>query len=78
MTPKNVNSHIIEDLVDKEGDESSVAEARRMMIIMFTELKEELKEDIQKQHNESQENVDKKFKKSQKQLNKHKEDFNKH
>jgi molybdenum-dependent DNA-binding transcriptional regulator ModE len=56
MTLQKANNHTIEDLVDSEGDESSVAEVRRMMIRMFNELKE----DIQKQFNESQENMDKK------------------
>jgi hypothetical protein len=49
----------LEDLVESEGDESSVADIRKMMIRMFDKLKEELKEDIQKQLNESQENIDK-------------------
>jgi hypothetical protein len=39
--------------VEREGYESSVADVRRMMIRMFNELKE----DIQKQLNESQENM---------------------
>jgi hypothetical protein len=42
--------------VESESDESSVADVRRMMIITFNELKD----DIQKQLNESQENTDKK------------------
>jgi hypothetical protein len=36
-----------------------------MTIRMFNEIIEELKEDIQKQLNESQENLDKKLKKTQ-------------
>jgi hypothetical protein len=51
MTPQNVANHTIEDLMDSEGDESPLV--RRMMIRMFNELTEELKEDIQKQLNES-------------------------
>jgi hypothetical protein len=51
MTPQNVTNHTIEDLMDSEGDESPLV--RRMMIRMFNELTEELKEDIQKQLNES-------------------------
>jgi hypothetical protein len=34
--------------VESEGDESPVADIRRMMIRMFNEFKMELKEDIQK------------------------------
>jgi phage-related tail protein len=34
------------------------ADLRRMMIRMFNELKEELKENMQKQLNEYQENID--------------------
>jgi hypothetical protein len=34
----------IEDLMESEGDESSLADLRRMMIRMFDEVKEELKE----------------------------------
>jgi hypothetical protein len=49
----------LEDLVESEGDESSVADIRKLMIRLFDKLKEELKEDIQKQLNESQENIDK-------------------
>jgi hypothetical protein len=46
--------------VENEGDESSVADIRKM-VKMFSELKEEHKEDIQKQLSESQENMDKKI-----------------
>jgi hypothetical protein len=49
-------------LVKIEGDKSSVADIRRMMIRMFYELKE----NIQKQLNEFQENTDKKLEKTQK------------
>jgi hypothetical protein len=41
--------------VDSEGDESADAEIRRMVTRMFKELKE----DLQKQIHESQENTDK-------------------
>jgi SOS response regulatory protein OraA/RecX len=47
MTAQKINNHTIEDLVDSEGDESSVAEAKRMITRMFKELKE----DVQKQLN---------------------------
>jgi DNA-binding transcriptional MerR regulator len=63
-------------MVEHEGNKFPVAEVRRM-IRMFNELKAELKEDIQKQLNESQENMDKKLEKTQKQLNEMKEDVNK-
>jgi molybdenum-dependent DNA-binding transcriptional regulator ModE len=69
---KKTNNNIIEDLVESEGNESAVADLRRM-IRTFSELKEI----IQKQLSESQENMDKKVEKSQKQLNELKEDFNK-
>jgi predicted nuclease with TOPRIM domain len=42
---------------------------------MFNEFRKELKEDIQKQLNESQENMAKKLEKAQTQLNEFKEDF---
>jgi hypothetical protein len=45
--------------MDSDGDEFPVAAVRRMMIRIFNELKEEVKEDIQQQFNESQENTDK-------------------
>jgi hypothetical protein len=54
MMPQKVSNHTIEDLVDSEGDESSVAEVRRMITIMFKELKK----DLQNQLNESQENTE--------------------
>jgi hypothetical protein len=41
-TPQKTNSNIIQDLVESEGDESSVADNRKMMIRMFNVLKEEL------------------------------------
>jgi hypothetical protein len=43
MIPQMVtDNHKIEDLVDGEGDESPVAEVRRMMLRMFNELKEDI------------------------------------
>jgi hypothetical protein len=48
MTPQKTNNNIIEDVVESEGDASPVAYLRRMMIRMFSELKEELKENMQK------------------------------
>jgi hypothetical protein len=69
ITPKKVNNHIIEDLVDSEGEEASFSEFKGMMIKMFKELKG----DIQKQFNEFQESMDKKLEKTQKQLNELKE-----
>jgi hypothetical protein len=51
ITPQKTNNHIIEDLVENEGNEFSVADVRRMMVTMFSKLKEELKEGIQKQLN---------------------------
>jgi hypothetical protein len=57
MTPQNIYNYTIEDLVDSEGDKTSVSELRRMMIRVFKELKE----NIQKQINKSQENMDKKL-----------------
>jgi hypothetical protein len=52
MTPQKSNNHKTEVLVDNE-----FAEVRRMMIRMFNKLKDEHKEDIKKQLNESQENA---------------------
>jgi predicted ester cyclase len=52
-TPQKPNNHTIKDLVESEGDKSSVAAFRKMMIRMFNELKEEHKEEKQKQLNES-------------------------
>jgi hypothetical protein len=37
--------------VESEGEEFPVADIRRMIIRMFNELKQKLKEDIQKQLN---------------------------
>jgi hypothetical protein len=53
MTPQKVNNHTIEDLADSERDEYSGAEVRRIITRMFKDLKME----IQKQLNESQENM---------------------
>jgi hypothetical protein len=55
MTPQKVNNYIIENVVDSEGDDS-FAKARRKITRMFKEIKE----DLQKQLNESQDNIDKK------------------
>jgi hypothetical protein len=41
MIPQKSNKNIIEDLVGNKGDESPVADVRRMMIQMFNELKED-------------------------------------
>jgi hypothetical protein len=57
MSPQSIYNYTIEDLVDSEGDKTSVSELRRMMIRVFKELKE----NIQKQINKSQENMDKKL-----------------
>jgi predicted SpoU family rRNA methylase len=68
----------MEDLMESEEDESLVADLRRMMIRMFKEFKVEIKENMQKQLNEYQGHTDlKKLKKTQKQLNEFREDFNK-
>jgi hypothetical protein len=61
MTPQKTNNNVIKDLMESEGDESPVADIRRMIIRMINELKEKCKEDIQKQFNEYQENMDKKL-----------------
>jgi hypothetical protein len=57
--------------VESEEHESPVGNLRRMMIKMFNELKE----GIQTQLNEFQENMYKKLGKTQKQLNELKKDF---
>jgi hypothetical protein len=51
--------------MEREGNESSVADHSRMMISMFNELKE----NIQKQLKEFQENTNQKLERTQKQLN---------
>jgi hypothetical protein len=58
VTLQKTNNNIIEDLMESYGDESPVADLKRMMIRMFKELKEELKEIMKKTHNEYQENMD--------------------
>jgi hypothetical protein len=55
--------------MDNKGDESSVADIRRMMITMFNELKG----DTLKQLKEYQDNVDKKLGKTE--TNELKQDF---
>jgi hypothetical protein len=57
MTLQKVHNHTIEDLVDSEGDESSVSVVQNMMIRKFKEFKD----DIQKQLNEFQDTVAKKL-----------------
>jgi hypothetical protein len=47
MTPQKTSNNIIEDLVESEGDETPVADLRRIMINMFNELKEEHAKTIQ-------------------------------
>jgi hypothetical protein len=64
-TPQLANSNIIEDLMESEGDESPVADLKRMMIRKFNELEEELKENMQKQFNKYQESMNKKLKKTE-------------
>jgi hypothetical protein len=64
MSLRKAHNHTTENLVDSEGDKSPFVEVGRMMIRMFNELEVELKVDIQKQLNESQENMDKKFEKT--------------
>jgi hypothetical protein len=46
--------------MENEGDESPVADLKRMIIRKFNDLEEELRENLQKQFNEYQENMDKK------------------
>jgi hypothetical protein len=48
MTPRKTNNSIIEDFMQSKGDESPVADLRRMLIRMFNGLEELLKEGIQK------------------------------
>jgi cell shape-determining protein MreC len=75
MTSQKINSQTIDDLVDSEGDECSVAKVTRMLKKMFKKFKD----DIQKQFNEAKENTDlKKTSRRQKQLNELKKDLNKH
>jgi hypothetical protein len=42
MTPQKTSNNTTEDLVESEGDESPVADVKRMMIRMFNELKENI------------------------------------
>jgi hypothetical protein len=51
---KSKKNHTTEYLVDSKGNETSISEYKRMMKRMFKELEE----DIQKQLNEFQENID--------------------
>jgi hypothetical protein len=78
MTPQKGNNHKVELLMDNEGDESSVAEIRKMKIRIFNKLKEEHnKEDI-KINPVDLSRTHKKTDQTQKHLNELKADFNKH
>jgi hypothetical protein len=44
MTPQKVKNHTTKDLVDSEGDETSISEFKRIM----TKKIKEIKEDMQK------------------------------
>jgi hypothetical protein len=57
---QKANINITEDWMKSEEAESTVTVLRKMMIRMFNELEEELKENMQKQLNEYQENTEKK------------------
>jgi hypothetical protein len=59
MTPQKTSNNIIEDLAGSEGVESPIAGLRGMMIRMFNELKEDIKEKL----NEYQGDTDKKLRK---------------
>jgi hypothetical protein len=59
--------------MESKGDEFPVADVKRMMIRMSNKLKEKM----QRQLNEYQENMYKKLEKTQKPLNEIKENFNK-
>jgi hypothetical protein len=48
MIPQKANNSIIEDLMESKGDEFPVADLKRMKIRKFSELEEELQENIQK------------------------------
>jgi hypothetical protein len=54
MTPQNVNNHITKVLIDSEGDEISISEFKRMVIMI-----NEMKEDMHKQFNEIKEYMNK-------------------
>jgi hypothetical protein len=71
MTLQKVNNHTTEDLVDSEGNETSVSKFKRMMSLssnssttknkqrrMTIRIFKEFKENIQKQVNELKENTD--------------------
>jgi hypothetical protein len=46
MTSQKTNNNIIEELVESERDDCAVADVRRMVLRMFNELKEELKDNM--------------------------------
>jgi hypothetical protein len=52
MSPQKAKNNIIKNLMECKGDESPVADFKRMMKRMFDEAKEELRENMQKQLNE--------------------------
>jgi hypothetical protein len=41
MTPQKVKNHIIKNMLDSEGAETSVSQIKRMMKRMFKEFKED-------------------------------------
>jgi hypothetical protein len=47
MTPQKANNNIIEDLMEREGNESPDAHLKRIMIRKFNKIEEELKENMQ-------------------------------
>jgi hypothetical protein len=72
MTPQEVNN-TIEDLMDSEGEETSVSKFKSMMIRCLRSLKRTYKNKYM-----NSKSMDKKLEKTQKQLNELKEDTNKH
>jgi hypothetical protein len=58
-TPQKANNDIIEDLMENEGDESPVADLKKMKTRKFNKSEEDLKENIQKQFNKYQVYMDK-------------------
>jgi hypothetical protein len=48
-TPQKTNNNSIEYLVEREGNESLVADSGRMMIRMSNKLKEELKDMVKEE-----------------------------
>jgi uncharacterized membrane-anchored protein YhcB (DUF1043 family) len=60
--------------MESKGDEFPVADVKRMMIRMSNKLKEKM----QRQLNEYQENMYKKLEKTQRQLNEFRQDINEH